>query len=86
MSYSIFKSAKELVYLPLNYQEKTQGKAVIDIMIYRQAKLLASTALLKLAAWGLSQNAVTILILLSLGAWGTSSWVIRSRSTTLDHS
>ena len=46
LSYSIFKSAKELLYVPLSYEEQTQGKALIDIMIYRQAKIFASILLL----------------------------------------
>ena len=46
LSYSLFKSAKELLYVPLTYEEKTQGKALIDIMIYRQAKIFASVLLL----------------------------------------
>ena len=84
MSYSIFKSAKELVYLPLSYEEKTQGKAVIDIMVYRQAKLLASTALLILTAWSINHYTVTALTLISLAAWGLASLVIRRRSSILD--
>ena len=46
LTYSIFKTAKELFYVPLSYKEQTQGKAIIDIMIYRQAKILASILLL----------------------------------------
>ncbi len=48
-TYSIFKAAKEILYIPLNYAEKTQGKAVIDMLTYRLAKGVASVMLLVLA-------------------------------------
>lgn len=38
LDYSLFRAAKELLYIPLGYAEKTQGKAVIDVLIYRFAK------------------------------------------------
>ncbi len=38
LSYSIFRSAKEILYIPLSYIEKYKGKAVIDMFIYRFAK------------------------------------------------
>lgn len=44
--YSLFRSAKEILYIPLTYEEKTQGKAVIDILSYRFAKGLASLLLM----------------------------------------
>ncbi len=38
LSYSIFRSAKEILYIPLSYIEKYKGKAVIDMFVYRFAK------------------------------------------------
>ncbi len=38
LTYSIFRSAKEILYIPLSYIEKYKGKAVIDMFIYRFAK------------------------------------------------
>ena len=73
MTYSIFKSAKELIYLPLSYEEQTQGKAVIDIMVYRQAKLLTSVILIFLATKQIS---------IQLAGWftiiATSLWLVVS--------
>lgn len=69
LTYSIFKSAKELLYFPLNYEEQTQGKAVIDILVYRQAKILASVLLLILAAFGWGLTEVKWLTGLSLILW-----------------
>ena len=50
MDYSIFRAAKEQLYLPLSLPEKTEGKAVVDVMTYRVAKGLASAVLLFLGA------------------------------------
>ncbi|MCP4669026.1 MAG: hypothetical protein GY849_22035 [Deltaproteobacteria bacterium] len=38
LTYSIFRSAKEILYIPLSYIEKYKAKAVIDMFIYRFAK------------------------------------------------
>lgn len=50
MDYSIFRAAKEILYIPLSYKEKTEGKAVVDILCYRVAKIGASLLLLALGA------------------------------------
>ena len=68
-TYSIFKSAKELVYLPLTYAEQTQGKAVIDILIYRQAKLFTSVMLLLLASQQISDASIQVLTLIVILTW-----------------
>ena len=76
-TYSIFKSAKELIYLPLSYAEQTQGKAIIDIMVYRQAKLVASVILITLSAQQVSAQtsgfytvgAIIIWLIISLLLW-----------------
>lgn len=36
--YSIFRAAKEMLYIPLGRAEKAQGKAVVDMLTYRSAK------------------------------------------------
>jgi AAA family ATP:ADP antiporter len=38
LTYSIFRSAKEILYIPLSFIEKYKAKAVIDMFIYRFAK------------------------------------------------
>ena len=48
--YSLFRAAKEILYIPLNYAEKTQGKAVIDMLAYRVAKAAVSVLLIALVA------------------------------------
>lgn len=46
--YTIFRAAKEMLYIPLSYAEKTQGKSIIDVLTYRLAKGGASLVLLLL--------------------------------------
>ena len=38
LTYSLFRSAKEILYIPLSYIENYKGKAIIDMFIYRFAK------------------------------------------------
>jgi len=40
--YSLFRACKEILYIPLPYREKTQGKAMVDILTYRVAKGVAA--------------------------------------------
>jgi AAA family ATP:ADP antiporter len=56
--YSIFRAAKELLYIPLGYTEKTQGKAVVDILTYRVAKGGASAMLIALGLFGVADLAL----------------------------
>ena len=48
LDYSIFRAAKEILYIPLSYAEKTQGKAIIDMAAYRVAKGAAALLILTL--------------------------------------
>ena len=66
--YTIFRAAKELLYIPLSYVEKTQGKAVVDMLTYRVAKGGASLLLLVLAAV-VTQSLVTGLTLGAIAVW-----------------
>jgi len=50
LTYSIFRSAKELLYIPLSYVEKYKGKAFIDMFIYRFAKAAISFVIIGLQA------------------------------------
>ncbi len=53
LDYSLFRAAKEMLYIPLDYSEKTSGKAVVDMLTYRVAKGAASVTLLLLVAFAL---------------------------------
>lgn len=46
LDYSLFRGAKEILYIPLGYREKVQGKSISDMLVYRLAKGGASVLLL----------------------------------------
>jgi len=80
LDYTIFRAAKELLYIPLSYVEKTKGKAVVDMLTYRVAKGGASLLLLVLAAV-VTQALVTGLTLAAIAVWIglTGAIVVRFR-------
>ena len=73
------EAAKELIYLPLSYAEQTQGKALIDIMVYRQAKLLASVILIVLSAREISVQAAGWYTVAAISIWGFISFKLWSK-------
>ncbi|MCA9507970.1 MAG: hypothetical protein KC505_06075 [Myxococcales bacterium] len=60
LDYSLLRGVKEILYIPLSREEKTQGKGIIDIFIYRIAKGLSSILLLSLIAIGLSAYVIEL--------------------------
>ena len=70
MDYSLFKASKEMLYIPLNYGEKTRAKAIIDMFGYRSAKGGASVLLLLLV------SAVTVPTFVALTFFGIVCWWI----------
>lgn len=68
LDYSIFKAAKEILYIPLSYSEKTRGKAIVDMLGYRVAKGLASAILGAMVGIGFSDVALGLAIAL-IAAW-----------------
>lgn len=54
LDYSLFRAAKEMLYIPLPYAEKTQGKAFVDMLTYRVAKGGVALLLKGLLAAGLA--------------------------------
>lgn len=69
LDYSLFRAAKEVLYIPMSYGEKTQGKAIIDILTYRVAKGLVSMVLLTLASLGLAHQSAGWLMSGLLALW-----------------
>ena len=76
--YTIFKSAKEILYIPLSYAEKTQGKSIVDMLSYRVAKGAASLLLLGLIATSAS-SLVPLLTLALMAVWIGLTVVIARR-------
>lgn len=68
LDYTLFRAAKEILYIPLTYRERTQGKALVDMLTYRVAKGGASLAVLGLVRGGLTQL-VRWLTLVLIAAW-----------------
>jgi AAA family ATP:ADP antiporter len=66
--YTVFRTAKEILYIPLSYAEKTQGKSFVDVMSYRVAKGGASLVLLVLGALGAGMLAGPLTVLV-IAAW-----------------
>jgi ATP:ADP antiporter, AAA family len=66
--YSLFRSAKEILYIPLDPFEKTRGKAIVDMLGYRVAKGLTSVLILGLKAIGASSG-VVVVTFAGLAAW-----------------
>lgn len=80
MDYSIFRSAKEILYIPLTYREKTEGKAVVDMLTYRVAKGAASLLIVLLGLLHLRTPAMLqALMLLCLLVWVVLTLVILRR-------
>lgn len=79
MDYSIYRAAKELLYLPLTREERTQGKAVIDMMTYRVAKGAASMTILVLAMWTAPTWALSTICLVLISGWFLCTWVLLPR-------
>jgi AAA family ATP:ADP antiporter len=69
LDYSWFRATKELLYLPLGYEEKTAGKGIVDVLTYRVAKAAASALLLALVAIEAPAAAAGALALALAGVW-----------------
>ncbi len=76
--YTWFRNAKEILYIPLSYQERTQGKSIVDMLTYRVAKGIASGLLAAALATGVP-NIVNYLTLALIGAWFAATLVVTRR-------
>lgn len=66
MDYSVFRAAKEILYIPLTYPEKSQGKGLVDVVGYRSAKAGAAAVVLLLTGMSAMVWAAT---LGAIGLW-----------------
>lgn len=76
--YSLMRSCKEMLYIPLNRDEKTQGKALIDILVYRIAKGFSSILVLSMIYFGAISFSIYLTIALLL-IWILISYIIVNR-------
>ena len=54
--YSIFRAAKELLYIPLSFDERYRAKEVIDVFGYRAGKGGSSVVIVLLQKMGVVMN------------------------------
>ncbi len=77
MDYSIFRAAKEILYIPLTYTEKTQGKAVIDMMTYRVAKGISAVILTAIGVKAASAVLSPLMLFLVIAWLGITVVIVR---------
>ena len=80
--YSLFRAAKEMLYIPLDYAAKTRGKAMIDMLTYRVAKGGASLLLFALVAVGATAAVLPVTLVLVV-AWVGVAVIVTRRYASL---
>jgi AAA family ATP:ADP antiporter len=84
LDYSLFRASKELLYIPLSFDEQVSGKAVADVFTYRTAKGMASLLLLGLGLFAATQRLLgTQLVFLLIVLWGAVAAVVARRHRQL---
>lgn len=78
MDYSLMRASKEMLYIPLSYEEKTRGKALVDMLAYRVAKGGASLLITPLAALAVPL-VVVYGALAFVVAWLSFAWRVTAR-------
>jgi len=76
--YSLFRASKEILYIPLSYREKVEGKAVADMLMYRVAKGGAAGILLALGTL-LTNTVVLSITLVLIAGWVVAALLIVPR-------
>ncbi|MBU0505170.1 MAG: Npt1/Npt2 family nucleotide transporter [bacterium] len=75
--YTIFRSARECLYIPLSYEERTQGKSIVDMIVYRMGKVGASL-FVKLFIMLNAAVLVSWVTMIFIGIWiGLTTFIIK---------
>jgi AAA family ATP:ADP antiporter len=76
LDYSLFRAAKELVYVPLTYDARYRAKELIDAFGYRAAKggVGGILALVGRLGYGVGPSVLPLLILAGLAGWVPLAW------------
>lgn len=70
--YSLFRAAKEILYIPLSYDMRYRAKEVIDVFAYRTGKGASSVVIVGLQRLGVTMtNYYTMVAFLAAGLWLT---------------
>jgi len=80
LDYSLSRAAKEMLYIPLSHAEKTQGKAIADILGYRVAKGAASLLLVWLTAHAFHERVVLWIAIGLVVLWSAIAVLLGRRS------
>lgn len=64
--YSLFRGVKEILYIPLSREEKTQGKGIIDIFMYRLARGFSSLILMAMISLGIASYVIEVSLALAI--------------------
>lgn len=68
--YSLFRAAKELIYVPMGFDMRYRAKELIDVFGYRSGKGLSSVAIVLLQRAGIvMSNYYLVIALLAAGLW-----------------
>ncbi len=83
LDYSVFRAAKELIYVPLSFDARYRAKEIIDAFVYRLAKGGASGVLAAVGSYGLVPLAgYPVIALGALAGWVPLAFLI-TRATPL---
>lgn len=82
LDYSLYRGVKEMLYIPLSRAEKTQGKGIIDIFMYRLARGLSSLFLMSMIALGLASYVMEFSLVLTV-LWLVLASIIIKRYQSL---
>jgi AAA family ATP:ADP antiporter len=70
--YSLFRAAKEILYIPLSYDMRYRAKEVIDVFVYRTGKGATSVVIAGLQQLGVAMaNYYTTVAFIAAGLWMT---------------
>jgi AAA family ATP:ADP antiporter len=78
IDYSIFRAAKELLYVPLSFDVRYRAKEIIDVLGYRTSKGVTSLGitLLQYAGVAFSASIYALMGIVGAGAWLALVWPI----------
>jgi ATP:ADP antiporter, AAA family len=82
LDYSLFRGVKEILYIPLTREEKTQGKGIVDIFMYRLARGLSSLLLLVMITLGITSYVMQLSLVLAF-LWLVLAAIIAKRYQNL---
>jgi AAA family ATP:ADP antiporter len=78
LDYSVFRAAKELLYVPLSFDVRYRAKEIIDVLGYRASKGVTSLGikLLQYAGVTFSASVYALLGIAGAGIWLGLVWPI----------